>query len=160
MNCIIDVNVLAAANLRATHLSPLDALKCIDFLESVKKEEGCVSMDEGGLIFQEYANYASHKGQPGVGDVFFKWLFDNQGYDAVCEKVAIVEHPDRGFEEYPDAHSVSNFDWNDRKYVAVAVASEKAPAIYNATDSDWWDFQEAFFELGIIVEQLCSPPAT
>jgi hypothetical protein len=158
MNCVIDVNVLAAANLRADHISMEDALKCVEFLEAVKQEDGCVSMDEGGLIFEEYSKYASHKGQPGTGDIFFKWLWDNQGVESKCEKVIITTHEERGFTVFPDSPSLHQFDMDDRKHLAVAVASKNAPDIVNATDSDWWYFQDVFEGLGIKIKQLGTPP--
>lgn len=157
MNVVIDANLLASANFYADHISDSCIEACIRFLIDVQINGGMVSVDVQGEIFREYARYCNHKGEPNVGDAFFKWLFDNQGYPAVCEKVAI--HPDssHGYREFPVDVSLENFDRSDRKYVAVAMASAYQPVIHNATDSDWIDFQSVLLKFGIQIHQHCLP---
>ena len=72
MNVVIDTNILIAANGHSQQVVGDNKLTCISFLENVKNQKGCVSVDSLNLIFDEYSNYCNHKGQPGVGDVFFK----------------------------------------------------------------------------------------
>jgi len=156
MNTVIDANVLAVANFRADHADLNCVENCIQFLMRIyRREAGSVTVDASGEIMREYSTYASHKGQPGVGDHFFKWLHDHQGYPDICEAVVIHPHPERGFEEFPDDPDLSAFDPSDRKYVAAASASHRAPVICNAVDSDWANFSPAFSKLGISVRQLC-----
>ena len=155
MNCVIDANLLAVANLLSKHATLSCAEQCIKLLGSVQGEGGCVSVDENGEIFTEYSRHANHKGQPGVGDAFFKWLFQNQGYEIVCEKVSIKSHHERGYEEYPDSPKVADFDRSDRKYVAVALSSRYAPAIHNAVDSDWKEYELVFASFGVVIVQHC-----
>ena len=61
----------------------------------------------------------------------------------------------RGFEEFPGAPSLAGFDMDDRKFVAVALASGTGPEILNASDTDWWDFREPLERHGVRVNFLC-----
>jgi hypothetical protein len=99
----------------------------------------------------------SLSGQPGMGDAFFKWVFQNQANSQVCETVEI--HPRKGsdtdFEEFPKDPALAGFDPSDRKFVAVARTSARRPPILNAVDSDWWDFREPLRRNGVEVRFLC-----
>jgi hypothetical protein len=71
----------------------------------------------------------SSAGQPGPGDAFFKWLWDNQGHLDHCRQVSItrMKGGSRSFEEFPDDPDLARFDREDRKFVAVAIASGEQP---------------------------------
>ena len=120
MNVVIDTNVLIAANGLSEQVKGEDQLTCITFLENVKNHKGCVSVDSLNLVFDEYSRHCNHKGQPGLGDAFFKWLFNNQGFEEVCEKVEISLDDEWGFGEFPHDEKLRDFDKSDRKFVAVA----------------------------------------
>lgn len=157
---VVDVNVAIVANDRSHDTSPqADAAcvqACIQSLREVKKKkDNMIVIDTGDHILREYRNYLSLSGQPGVGDEFIDWLHDNQYTETTCERVAIHEHPDRVFEEFPDDPELTNFDRADRKYVAVAITSEISPKILNAVDSDWRDFGPELSMHGISVSELC-----
>ena len=94
-------------------------------------------------------------GQPGVGDEFMYWLFQNQYNGEVCERVHITPHPERKFVEFPEDPALTGFDPNDRKYVAVALASTNRPEILNAVDSDWYHFNSELSAAGLRIKQLC-----
>ena len=74
-----------------------------------------------------------------------------------CESVEITPRNDLedDFHEFPDDPALANFDRSDRKYVAVARASQQSPVILNATDSDWWHHRETFEKHGVVIEFLC-----
>src|SRR5260370_41748710 len=93
------------------------------------------------LIFKEYSNHCAFAGQPGVGDAFFKWVFDHRYNDDRCERVTITPINDthRRFEEIPDDEELRTFDRSDQKFVAVALSSKHSPEVLVAVDSDWWD---------------------
>lgn len=61
-------------------------------------------MDERGLIFEEYLQNLSLKGQPGTGDMFMKWVFDHAWDPEYCERRSItaLEGEPRGFQEFPE----------------------------------------------------------
>jgi len=107
------------------------------------------------LILGEYRRNLSPSGQPGSGDAFFKWLWNNQGNHDHCRRVNITPHDNRGFAEFPDDPELEPFDNDDRKFVAVALASHNAPPILNATDSDWWEHRVALEGHGIRIKSLC-----
>ena len=99
----------------------------------------------------EYAKHLSYAGNPGVGDMFFKYLHDNQYGQKNIELVTItpIDDENLGFAELPE----NNFDPSDRKFLATAVAARAK--VVNATDSDWVEQQELMNQLNITVEQLC-----
>ena len=155
MNVIIDTNILKAANGDSEQVKGDNQLACILFLEDIKAQNGCVSVDSLNLIFEEYSKHCNHKGQPGTGDAFFKWLFNNQGYEYICEKVEITLNDNRGFEEFPNDDQLKGFDKSDRKFVATALKSAFKPTIFNATDSDWLIFSKILEQHGVFIHQLC-----
>ena len=100
---------------------------------------------------QEYSKYLCWSGKPGVGNVFFKFLFDNQYSMQRIQRASISLSDDdsRGFEELP----ANSFDPSDRKFLAVAVVSDAI--VVNATDRVWHKQQELMNDLGVEVDQLC-----
>ncbi|MCX6582421.1 MAG: hypothetical protein NT166_19795 [Candidatus Aminicenantes bacterium] len=154
---IIDTNVLVVANDKYDKAGFEDVFECQRFLIDIQKNEKRLSVDSLGLIFNEYFNHARMAGQPGIGDAFVKWLWDNQGYESICEQVEITPDTDgtRGFLEFPGEKSLENFDWSDRKFVAVAVSSKFDALICNASDSDWWIFKKPLEKVGVKIKFLC-----
>ena len=152
---VIDTNVLITANGDYPNAGDKDIAACGQFLVSMR--EKLSSLDSLGLIFIEYFKHVRRSGQPGLGDAFAKWLWNNQGNTAKCELVDITPDSEnsRGFKEFPDDNRLKDFDWEDRKFAAVAVASKYEAVICNATDSDWWDYKEIFKSLGIEIHFLC-----
>ena len=153
---VIDTNVLAVANDKAEQAGPDCVLACISALEQARKRK-LVVVDSGMRIFEEYRRNSSLAGQPGLGDVFLKWLWANQANPKHCAQVEItakVGDPE-DFEEFPADPELARFDRSDRKFVAAALASGKNPAILNATDSDWWNFRAPLQASGLQLEFLC-----
>lgn len=151
----MDTNVAVVANGRA----PQAGLGCVEACSKALmklRERHQVLVDDGGLIFEEYRRNLSPSGQPGLGDAFFKWLWDNQCNPDHCRQVWITPANDgRGFEEFPNDPALAHFDPSDRKFVAVAIASGESPPILNASDTDWWSHQEALSRNGVEVQFLC-----
>ncbi len=150
---IVDVNVAIVANGESPQADIRCQLSCVRSLRDVQLNLIC--LDDGDRIFKEYRANLSMSGQPGVGDEFIYWLHQNQYTPSVCERVAIREHRERGFEEFPDDPALTAFDPSDRKYVAVVLASEHSPQILNAVDSDWRDFENELSMHEISVTELC-----
>lgn len=153
---VIDTNVLVTANAKAEQAGPDCVLACVDALEEARARK-LVLVDGGMRIFEEYRRHASLSGQPGLGDAFFKWLWNNQANPRHCEQVAITPKANDvlDFEEFPNDPGLAGFDRADRKFVAVALASGKRPTVLNATDSDWWDFRRSLETHGLQIEFLC-----
>ena len=156
---LVDTNVLISANGRETHADVQCQLACIEALEKIHSEEK-VLLDSIGLIMDEYSGYCSYKGEPGVGDYFFKYIHDHQQVEDKCLVVTITRDKEKGFVEFPDHPDLTSFDPSDRKFVAVAMASGLNPAICNATDSDWEEYKAALTDVRIKVVQLCPQHAS
>ena len=146
---VVDTNVAIVANGRDTHADNACQLACVDALGSTATQK--VAIDDGGLILDEYRKHLNYSGRPGVGDKFFKHVFDNQHQPARVRRVAIsrVEDDRRGFSELPP----NKLDPSDRKFLAVAVAGNAV--ILNATDSDWDEQARLVEGLEVEVQQLC-----
>lgn len=153
---IIDTNVLAVANGKAEQAGVDCVMSCISALESARRESVMI-VDSGYRIFDEYRRHASLSGQPGLGDMFLKWLWNNQANQTHCKQVEITPsstNPD-DFEEFPADIRLASFDRSDRKFVAVALASHESPTVLNATDSDWWNFRTPLEENGVYPQFIC-----
>lgn len=148
---VVDTNVAIVANGgEATTADMRCQLSCIERLEILVKEE-VVALDNAQYILKEYKRHLSFSGRPGVGDMFFKHVFDNQYQDERVQLIAITECEDvsRGYEELPR----NKFDPSDRKFLAVAVVS--GAVVLNAMDSDWDEEKRLINKLKVEIEQLC-----
>ena len=148
---IVDTNVLVVANGRDTHASRECQLATIDALCGVTDAASLI-LDADGRILSEYRRHCDHSGQPGVGDEFFRWAFDHQ---ACLHSVKLTEDEDRGFEEFPEDPTLSQFDFDDRVFVAASVAVRVDNVILNAVDSDYHLHRDGLGRAGILVEELC-----
>lgn len=153
MNVVVETNVPIAANGRETHASLACQYTCTEFLEKLAspKSNTSIILDEQGMILDEYRHYLNYKGQPGVGDMFFKYLHDHMYLDKKVKLVPISPITDetRGFSELP----VNPIDKSDRKFLAVAIVANAN--IINAMDTDWHE-KAVFVDLmKIKVQQLC-----
>ena len=151
---VVDTNVAIVANGHTSQAGPACRRKCIAKLQHIINE--ClVLLDDYNLILNEYKNRLRLSGQPGPGDAFFKWLYDNQANPEHCRQVNVHLHPAREFEEFPKDPDLDSFDRSDRKFVAVALASGVEPKILNASDTDWWHHFHELKQHGIEIVFLC-----
>ena len=151
---VIDTNVAVVANGEAEQARVECQRTCIAKLVEVMS--GCrILLDNRGLMLAEYRKNLRQSGQPGTGDAFFKWLHDNQANVRYCLKIAVAMHGGRGFEEFPDDPALAGFDVDDRKFVAVSLASGLSPVLFNASDTDWWQFRDELALHGVLVFFLC-----
>lgn len=153
---VIDTNVPVVANGRASQAGDRCVEACITSLLDMR-ESRRVLLDTGGLILEEYRRNLSHSGQPGPGDAFFRWLWNNQANPDHCQQVPITptQGEPRGFAEFPDDPDLATFDQSDRKFVAVVIASGERPPVLNAADTDWWIHRTALNRHGIEPRFLC-----
>lgn len=153
---VVDTNVPVVANGRS-HADPDCVIACLDVLLEVASH-GVIVLDDAMRILNEYLSHLSLAGQPGPGDSFMKWVWNVQADDSQCERVSLTPKYESGaesFEEFPDDPDLGDFDRSDRKFVAVALASVRAPLILNAVDSDWAESHEALVRNGVTVRFLC-----
>lgn len=148
---VMDSNVAFVGNGATEQAGPECVLACIDRMERIKARERLL-LDSEGRIFEEYPRPT---GQRGVGDLFFIWAWRHRCNPEVCTLVRIEPHDDRGFTDFPDDEMLAGFDRDDRKFVAVAIASGESPPILNASDKDWHDHRQALSRHGVAVEFVC-----
>lgn len=151
---VLDTNVPVTANFMASQAGPECEDLCTRAIRQVQAERRTL-LDDKGLILEEYRRNLSHSGQPGLGDAFFKWLWENQAHPQNCRIVPVTVDANREFAEFPKDPRLSTFDRSDRKFVAVARASGTLPDLLNATDRDWWYDRHALEENGVNVVFLC-----
>jgi len=150
--CVVDTNVPITANGQSSQADDLLTEKCIDAILEITARGGLV-LDDEDRIFEEYRHKLSLKGQPGTGDMFMKWVHDHRYNPAHCElrPVTCTDETEQIFEEFPNHPDLSDFDVSDRKFVAVANATERKTPILQAVDSKWWSWKDALRACGIIV---------
>jgi hypothetical protein len=153
---VVDTNVPIVANGRAEQAGPACVSTSIRKLRDIHSRHR-VLVDRLGLILDEYRRHLSPRGQPVLGDAFFKWLWDNQANPQVCYQVMITPSgaDDETFVEFPTDPRLAKFDPSDGKFVATVLACGEQAPIINATDTDWWDCREALTDHGVTVEFLC-----
>ena len=123
--CVVDTNVLVAANGRDTHADEKCHERCVEQLEHIAKH--CVVVvDCCDLIVEEYMKHASFR-PLGVGDAFLKHVFNNRFNPARVRRVRITRNDDdrRGFEELPANH----LDRADRKFLATFYTLPESAAL-------------------------------
>ena len=150
---VVDTNVPVTANGDAPQASAECERACREGLRAITAGRVRLVLDDRFEIFSEYVAHLSLAGQPGVGDVFLKWVHDHQFNPERCDRVPLEPHPVRGYEQFPGDEALADFDPNDRKFAAVARVSQ-APVL-NAVDSDWWDYERVLARHGIAVELIC-----
>lgn len=156
--CILDTNVPKIANLAVNPSTIPDNMiscvsACIDAVEHVVKNGGLV-IDADNEIYTEYRKQLALRGQPGIGDRFMKWVHDNRGFFPDSDRVRITKNGN-DYDEFPKHAGLNDFDYSDRKFVAVANAHRDKPPILQATDSKWWGWKDALADVGITVNFLC-----
>ena len=150
MAFVVDTNVAVVADGHRTHADLQCQAFCVARLGSVVANE-VVAIDDKGAILREYKKHLNFSGMPGVGDMFFKHVFNYQYREDRVRRIAITPSADdrRGFEELPD----NTLDRADRKFLAVAFVA--SAVVLNATDSDWLEHKALTETLGVQVKQLC-----
>ena len=152
---VVDTNVPLVANGKAEQAGWKCEDACVRKLIQVQAGRRTL-VDDKRLIFKEYLKRLSLSGQPGLGDAFFKWLWENQANPQHCRIVPVTVHDGRSDSRSSRTSArLDSFDRSDRKFVAVALASGSSPKVLNAADTDWRDHRQALAENGVDVVFLC-----
>ena len=152
---VVDTNVAVVANGHHEAAGSACIQACINALLDARQR--LILVDDGSGFLANIVVCSHPQVSQGVGDAFFKWLWDNQANSVHCCQVAItpIGNSETDFVEFPTDVELATFDAADRKFVAVALASGMNPTILNASDTDWWIFREPLVRNGIIVNFLC-----
>jgi hypothetical protein len=157
---VVDENVPIVANDsgRRIRVAPQanDAccLACVQVLRKIVKS-GILIIDALDEVTNKYRTRLQYKGQPGVGDAFYKHVVDHQYNRKRVRRISVTRHDDREFEEFPAVEALATFDRSDRIFVALALAAPENPEVLNALDSDYSEHDEALKSVGVKVRELC-----
>ncbi|MGO9776207.1 MAG: hypothetical protein ACLQGT_14485 [Terracidiphilus sp.] len=151
---VVDTNVLLVANGQHSGVSPGCVIACVEVLEHLRNQ-GCIVIDDGYEILNEYCQKSKPNTGNRVGDAFLKWLFQNSRNSRRVAHAHIEKHTERGYTEFPNDVELHDFDHADRKFVAVAVAHPKHPPILQGTDSKWTEWSARLSTHRIKVKFLC-----
>lgn len=150
---VVDTNVLATANSHdATALQC--AAACAVALSRLKGS-GRLVVDASRAILSEYLRNARMSGQPGAGDAFLKWAWENQANAKFVRAVVITPDPTREYVEFPTVPDLESFDRDDRKFVATAVVAGPDVDIKLGLDTDWWYFRDPLVDAGVGLDFIC-----
>ena len=182
---IIDTNVIVVASTEiredengklvvvgmAEHASPACINTCKNRLTQIRSGATKVVLDDKERIIGEYRRYVkdprqSPPQQSRAGDRFWAWLTRIQWTEEKCTRVRITPLHGNGteFEEFPADAALNDFDKDDRKFIAVAMAYardyQQTASILQAVDTKWEDFIEALQRHGVEVERICEFEST
>jgi len=150
---VVDANVPIVANGRDGNYRLSCQAACVDAIERLIKQ-GVTLLDDGGMILSEYSRHLHFRGQPGVGDAFFRFVIQNQANRRRVRTVTLaLRENSNDYLDFPEDPRLAKFDRGDRMYAACARKSQRP--VLNAVDSDWLDHKIVLEENGIIVHFLC-----
>lgn len=157
MKVIVDTNVPLVANGKADQASEDCVETCIDRLMQITEGDVKLVLDDDRRIMGEYRNKLDPGGFPGVGDAFLKWVEINWTNSQRCDLVSItpIDDSETDFQEFPTDPTLTDFDPDDRKFIAVALAHSEKPPILQAVDSAWWTYRDALRQNGVTVDFIC-----
>ena len=157
---IVDTNVIVIAN--DTDDKRTDCRdRCQDRLQQIIDQHEKVVIDDKWRILGEYEDNTHPNTRKGIGDLFVKRLLQNLGNPEICTMVPITPLAGNGtdFEEFPTDTALINFDPDDKKFIAVALAHKRdngqVPTILLAIDRGWLQFIAALASHEVSVDLIC-----
>jgi len=147
---VVDTNVLVVANGRDTNASIQCRLAAGEALNELLRN-GRIVVDEAREIQIEYRRYCEPKGQPGVGDRFYREALNN--YGGKVERIPLAKRGDGSFEDFPDDPALHRFDPSDRKFAATARKS--GAAVMVCIERGWLRHADAMRRHGIEIDFVC-----
>ena len=154
MTVVVDTNVAVVANGKSQQASAGCVLICTERLQQIMTGEMKLVLDDDWKILGEYMrNLRSHGAD--IGDRFLAWLLTNK--DKQCDFVSItpIDDLETDFQEFPTDPALTNFDPDDRKFIAVALTHSEKPPILQAVDSEWWNYRDALHRNGVTIDFIC-----
>ncbi len=158
---VIDTNVILVAKGMSEQAWDECVTACQERLDRIINGTEKVIIDNKWIILEEYLDYLDDEDSTTNarnGRYFLEWFIRNYENPEQCIHVNITHSDDgMGFEELPIAFI--EFDADDNKFIAVAVAYENQyqnkATILQSVDSQWYGLKELFTEYGLVVEFLC-----
>lgn len=158
---VIDTNVIVIANDVDDDDRRNCSELCIDRLNQIITQQEVIVIDDGWRILTEYIDNTNPNTKKGMGDLFVKRLLQNQSNPSVCRIIHISSLSGNGteFNEFPDDPALNNFDPDDRKIIAVAIAYytqyKVTPSVLLAIDRGWLSFIHTLQSLRVQIELIC-----
>lgn len=137
------------ANGRQTHASLACQLECVDFLLECKQDRSLL-LDAAGVVLALYSSKCNWSGQPGTGDEFFLWAFNNSHG---VEVVDLARDASGRYVDVPDA--LEDFDRDDHIWLALVLKASGDAQIVNAVDSDYLENSSELEAASVDVLELC-----
>jgi hypothetical protein len=156
---VVDSNVLAVAEGLHDGASDECVAACRQMSHHIQERRTVLIVDceeSGEQILREYLQVLKGSHQAGVASKLAVRLWHLRHDPKVCKRVTVTPSGENGesFAEIPAR--LRDFDADDHKWIAVAVADGGRPPIYQAKDGEWWSRRADFVESGIDVQFLCS----
>jgi hypothetical protein len=158
---VIDTNVILVAKGISPQAWDSCVTACQDRLDQIIDGPEKIVIDEKRAILSEYIDYLEDDDSTTderINEHFLEWFIRNYENPEQCLQVPITPTQDgSGFEELQSAFS--DFDSDDKKFIAVAVVYEdlyqQKAVLLQSVDSQWYGEREVFTENGLIVEFIC-----
>ena len=156
MTVVADTNVAVVANGLSEQASEDCVETCAEKLEEIMHGEVKLALDDDWQILGEYTRNLHSRGTD-VGDRFLQWILRNWANPQRCDLVSItpINNLENEFQEFPTDPELRDFDPDDRKFIAVAIAHPEKPLILQAVDYRWLDFRDALQRNGVTVAFIC-----
>lgn len=127
--------------------------KCIQFIgEFVNNPKSQLVLDMDYEIIGEYRNRIPTN--TNMGKIFWRWFNTYIGKISFENMVKLDRDSEGNYVMFPLEDRTLEFDWSDRKFVALARAHSEHPPIVEATDGKWFGFKEVFEEYGVHIDFL------
>lgn len=155
---VVDTNVLAVAEGLHDGASEECLAACRKLARHI--QAGLViavdSVESGEMVLREYLSTLRDAKTSGVGSKLAVSLWSRRRDHRVCRPVDVTPSGDYGetFDEVPE--SLRDFDQDDHKWIAVALAEPSRPQIFQALDAEWWVRRKDFAAEGVDVQFLCA----
>lgn len=114
-----------------------------------------IAVDESDLILLEYVGALKNSQTAGIGAKLAAYLHQRRYQANTCRRVPVtpIAAPAGSFAEVPEP--LRDFDADDQKFIAVAVAEGNRLPILTAVDREWWERHAEFTQHGVDVQFLC-----
>ena len=115
-----------------------------------------LAVDADDAIVNEYLGTLRACAEPGLATKLAHRLFRMRRDSATCHLVAItpVDNPPGSYAEIPP--SLQDFDLDDQKFLAVALAEGDTPPVFAALDREWWNRRVDLAAVGLDVQFVCA----
>ena len=151
---VIDTNVWAVAEGMHEEASEQCVAACLALLRQVS-DGVLLAVDEADEILLEYVGTLKAAKTSGFAVKLALRFLHTRWNPNVCKQVPITpcDEPPPSYDEIPNA--LHDFDADDQKFLAVAVAEGAEPFLYAGLDAEWWERQADLHAAGLNVQFVC-----